>query len=253
VTTPLLQARSITVRFGGVVANDGVDVDIHPGELIGVIGPNGAGKTTFIDAITGFVPATGHVHLGDEDLSDRPAAARARAGLIRTWQSVELFDDLDVVDNLAVADHRPKRFDLLREVVGLGARRNRERIDAALARVGLEDAASMFPDQLSAGQRKLVGVARALVSHPQVLCLDEPAAGLDEQESAELGRQLRQLAEGGLTMLLVDHDMRLVLGVCDRIYVMETGRVIASGTPAEIRNDPVVREAYLGTDHQEAS
>jgi len=247
--TPVLEARSISVRFGGVVANDGVDVEVGPGELVGVIGPNGAGKTTFIDAITGFVPASGQVRLSGQDLSGLPAAARARAGLIRTWQSVELFDDLDVTDNLAVADHRPRRFDLLRELVGLGARRNRERIDAALARVGLADAAGAFPDELSHGQRKLVGVARALVSHPQLLCLDEPAAGLDEQESLELGRQLRQLTEGGLAMLLVDHDMRLVLGVCDRIYVMETGRVIASGTPAEIRTDPVVREAYLGTDH----
>lgn len=249
--SPLLDTRSISVRFGGVVANDDVDVQIEPGELVGVIGPNGAGKTTFIDAITGFVPATGHVRLADADLADRSAAARARAGLVRTWQSVELFDDLDVTDNLSVADHRPRRLDLLREVVGLGARRNRERIEAALARVGLDGVAASYPDELSHGQRKLVGVARALVSHPQVLCLDEPAAGLDEQESAALGRQLRQLAEGGLTMLLVDHDMRLVLSVCDRIYVMETGRVIATGTPTEIRNDPLVREAYLGTGHEQ--
>ncbi len=242
----LLEARGVTVRFGGVTANDAVDVSIAEGELVGVIGPNGEGKTTFIDAITGFVPSTGEVRLGDTDLSSLPAVARARAGLIRTWQSVELFDDLDVVDNLAVADRRPRRFDVLRGLVGLGRNRDRERIGAVLDRVGLADTADLFPDQLSHGQRKLVGVARALITDPAVLCLDEPAAGLDEQESAALGHRLRALVEAGSTMLLVDHDMRLVLGVCDRIYVMDTGRVIAAGTPGEIRNDSAVLAAYLG-------
>lgn len=250
--SPRFEARSITVRFGGVVANDSVDLHINPGELIGVIGPNGAGKTTFIDAVTGFVPSTGTVELDGQDLSAASAATRARAGLIRTWQSVELFDDLTVADNLAVADHRPRRFDLFRELLGVGTPRNHERIGEALERVGLDHIGDEFPDQLSFGARKLVGVARALISHPSLLCLDEPAAGLDSTESVELGHRLRRLADDGLTMLLVDHDMHLVLGVCDRVYVMETGRIIASGTPSEIRNDPIVREAYLGSSSEEA-
>ncbi|HEY9557050.1 MAG TPA: ABC transporter ATP-binding protein [Acidimicrobiales bacterium] len=245
--TDLLKADSITVRFGGVTANDGVDVTIGDGELVGIIGPNGAGKTTFIDAITGFVPSEGRVQLDGEELSGLAAAARSRAGLVRTWQSVELFGDLSISDNLAVAAHQPRRFDLLRELVGRGAPRPLARIQSALDRVGLDGVGDLLPDELSHGSRKLVGVARALVSDPRVLCLDEPAAGLDEAESRELGAQLRELVDKGMTMLLVDHDMSLVLGVCDRIYVMDTGAVIASGTSDEIRTDPRVLEAYLGT------
>lgn len=251
--TPQLQAHGITVRFGGVTANDDVEIEVGAGELVGVIGPNGAGKTTFIDAITGFVPAQGSIVLDGTDLAALPAARRSRAGLVRTWQSIELFDDLSVEDNLTVAGERPTRFDLLRDVLGRARRASTDAVDAALGRVGLSDIASAFPQELSHGQRKLVGVARALMTHPRVLCLDEPAAGLDEVESTTLGRQLRSLADGGLTMILVDHDMHLVLGICDRIYVMDAGRIIASGTPTEIRHDPIVREAYLGTSLEEAS
>jgi branched-chain amino acid transport system ATP-binding protein len=245
--SPILAARAVTVRFGGVVANQSVDVEVRAGELVGVIGPNGAGKTTFIDAITGFVPARGEVELAGRKITGLSAAGRARAGLVRTWQSVELFDDLSVHDNLAVAAHLPRSLDLLRELFGRGTPPPSERIGAALSRVGLDGIGEAFPDELSHGQRKLVGVARGLVSDPRVLCLDEPAAGLDEGESRALGVQLRRLVDGGMTMLLVDHDMSLVLGVCDRIYVMDTGHVIATGSPEEIRGDAKVLEAYLGT------
>lgn len=251
--TPLLEARGVTVRFGGVVANSNVDIDVFAGELVGVIGPNGAGKTTFIDAITGFVPSTGSVHLDGVDLSGMKAAQRSRAGLVRTWQSVELFDDLTVRDNLAVAEQRAHPLDAVRDLLGLSRRTPDDKIAECLDRVGLADVADAYPLELSHGRRKLVGVARSLITSPKVLCLDEPAAGLDETESAALGSHLRSLADGGLTMLLVDHDMALVLGICDRIYVMETGRIIASGTPTEIRNDPVVREAYLGTSDSEVT
>jgi branched-chain amino acid transport system ATP-binding protein len=251
--TALLHVAGVTVRFGGVVANDAVDLEIGEGELVGLIGPNGAGKTTCIDALTGFVPAGGRVHLAGTDLSSLPAVARARAGLVRTWQTVELFDDLSVGDNLAAAAHRAGRLDLLRDLVGRGAPPPRDEIDAALDRVGLRGTGHLFPGELPHGQRKLVGVARALVARPRLLCLDEPAAGLDEAESRALGRQLRDLADGGLTLLLVDHDMPLVFGVCDRVYVMDTGRVIASGGPEQVRADPAVIDAYLGTGHREGS
>jgi branched-chain amino acid transport system ATP-binding protein len=246
--TPLLEAEGITVTFGGVVANDDVGLTVGDGELVGVIGPNGAGKTTLIDAVTGFVPSRGHVRLAGRPLDGFDAARRARAGLVRTWQSVELFDDLTVEENLAVAADAPRRFDLLRELVGRPPRPPADRIADALARVGLPAAGASLPHELSHGQRTLVGVARALVARPRLLCLDEPAAGLDETESRALGLLLRQLVTEDLGLLLVDHDMALVMGVCDRIYVVDTGRVLAHGTPDEVRADPRVLEAYLGTE-----
>lgn len=251
--TPALDAASVGVRFGVVAANHDVDLVVRPGELVGLIGPNGAGKTTLIDAITGFVPATGRISLAGEEIQDLSAARRARAGLVRTWQSVELFDDLTVADNLAVAGARPAPFDLLRDLLGRPRRVPHNAIERALGLVGLADTRDRFPDELSHGQRKLIGVARALMVDSVLLCLDEPAAGLDAGESRALGARLRQLADEGTTQLLVDHDMSLVLGVCDRVYVLDQGRVIASGTPAEIRSDPAVREAYLGTSAEEAS
>jgi branched-chain amino acid transport system ATP-binding protein len=249
----LLEAHEITVRFGGVTANDRVSLDIREGERVGVIGPNGAGKTTFIDAITGFVRSSGRVMLDGSELSERSAAARVRAGMTRTWQSVELFDDLTIVENLDVAAHQVRRFDLMREVIGLRPRPDRERTTRILDLVGMLHAADAYPDELSNGQRKLAGIARALATGPRILCLDEPAAGLDERESAELGARLRQLTADGITLLLVDHDMELVFSACDRILVLDQGRTIAMGTPDEVRNHPEVLRAYLGTDHREAS
>ncbi len=249
--TALLYAEDVSVRFGGVTANDRVSVEIHDGERVGIIGPNGAGKTTFIDAITGFVPSTGRVELDGVELTGLTPVARTRGGLTRTWQSVELFDDLTIVENLDVAAHRPRRFDLLREVVGIRPRPDRERTARVLAQVGLADAADAYPEELSNGQRKLAGIARALVTSPRLLCLDEPAAGLDERESLELGAQLRRLSDDGITILLVDHDMGLVFSVCERIVVLDTGRVIATGTPDEVRSDEAVRAAYLGADDRE--
>jgi branched-chain amino acid transport system ATP-binding protein len=245
--TTLLDAREITVRFGGVTANDRVSIEVYEGERLGIIGPNGAGKTTFIDAITGFVPSSGQVTLCGHDVTDASAAARVRTGMTRTWQSVELFDDLTIVENLDVAAHRSRRSDLLREIIGIRPKPDRERTSRILDQVGLLDAADVYPEELSNGQRKLAGIARALATSPRILCLDEPAAGLDERESAELGVQLRRLSVDGITVLLVDHDMGLVFGVCERIIVLDTGRIIATGTPDEIRNHPDVLRAYLGT------
>jgi len=230
---PVLRVRGLSVSFGGVHAVGGVDLQVREGELVGLIGPNGAGKTTLIDAITGFVPAGGSVELDGHNVAALPPHARARLGLVRTWQGVDLFDDLDVRENLTVVDR----------VAGAGTAGD---AGDPLRFVGLDWAAAAMPEELPQGQRKLVGVARALAAGPRLLCLDEPAAGLDTRESQALGAKLRELADQGQSMLLIDHDMGIVLAICDRVVVLEFGQVIAEGPPSIVRDDPRVISAYLG-------
>ena len=223
----LLRTESLTVQYGGVTAVDGLCIDVDHGELVGLIGPNGAGKTSCIDAVGGFVTYTGSVQLDGRPMEGLEAHQRARRGLVRTFQQVELFDDLDVRGNLLVAA-------------------GREPIDEAVAMFGIEHLLSRSTAALSEGERKLVGLARALARRPRVLLLDEPAAGLDTDESAALGARLRAVVASGVAVLLVDHDMGLVLEVCDRVHVIEEGALLASGPPADVRADPRVIAAYLG-------
>ena len=243
--TPVLKATGISVRFGGVRAVVDVDLEVGEGQLVGLIGPNGAGKTTFIDAISGFVRCDGRVELDGEDLTGVLPHVRARRGLARTWQSIELFDDLSVGENLLVASHRTSAWRTIRETVSVPDPHSAE-ITPALALLGVEDTVEQLPSELSQGQRKLVGIARALAPKPRIVCLDEPAAGLDTRESEELGARLRGLADDGQAMLLIDHDMGLVLGICDEVVVLEFGEVIARGAPDVVRGDPQVIAAYLG-------
>ena len=244
-TKPALRARNIEVRFGGVHALRGVDLEVREGQIVGLIGPNGAGKTTFVDAITGFVASGGTVEIGDHDVSRLRPHARVRKGLCRTWQAVELFDDLTVAENLAVASRHPTLRSTLGDMFGRGAG-DLAGVVEALEDVGIADLASTFPTELSEGQRKLVGIARALAAKPKILCLDEPAAGLDTTESSFLGKQLRSLGDRGTPMLLIDHDISFVFGTCDYVVVLEFGQVIASGAPQAVRSDPRVIAAYLG-------
>jgi ABC-type branched-subunit amino acid transport system ATPase component len=241
----VLTARGIAVSYGGVHALTDVDLTVEPGQLVGLIGPNGAGKTTFIDAVTGFTPHRGTVSLAGRDLTGTAAHVRARAGLARTWQSGDLFDDLSVGENLMVAADRQSWWgSLARTLRGPG--QVPARVRQVLSGVGLEALIDAVPTDLSQGQRKLIGVARALAAAPRVVCLDEPAAGLDTAESQELGVRLRSVVDEGTAMVLVDHDMGLVMGVCDHVVVLEFGRVIAEGPPAQVRHDPAVIAAYLG-------
>jgi len=242
----VLRASGTSVSFGGVHAVIDVDLEVGAGRLVGLIGPNGAGKTTFIDAVTGFVRSSGRVELDGTDLTGLAPHRRAQLGLARTWQSIDLFDDLTVRENLLVASHRPTVWRLIRETVSPPNSGEGE-IAAALELLGLEPVADELPHALSQGERKLVGIARAVVAKPRVVCLDEPAAGLDTNESEELGRRLRRLVDGGQSMLLVDHDMGLVLGICDEIVVLEFGKVIARGEADVVRRDPDVIAAYLGS------
>jgi branched-chain amino acid transport system ATP-binding protein len=243
----LLEASGLRVSYGPVVAVDSLDLEVPEGTVVGLIGPNGAGKTSAIDALTGYHPASGgSVRFDGEEITRMRPHRRARRGLGRTFQSVELFDDLTVEENLQVAADHLGIGRALRDLFLPMGPPAREGVDWALGLCGLEDVAERMPTELSAGRRKLVGVARALAQRPRLVLMDEPAAGLDTDESAELGERLRTLPEAGVSVFLVDHDMSLVLGVCERIYVLDFGNLIASGTPSEVRNSEAVIGAYLG-------
>jgi branched-chain amino acid transport system ATP-binding protein len=251
----LLEARGLTVSYGGLHANELIDLDCEEGKLVGLIGPNGAGKTTFIDAITGFTAVSaGSVTFDGRDLDGVSPDQRAKIGLTRTFQSLELFEDLSVRDNLMAAAERPKWYSFLTDMVmpGRNEREYREQVDWALDIMKLTDRADTMPSDLSHGQRKLISVARALAARPKLVLLDEPAAGLDTAESQLLGQHLREFLQHDMSLFLIDHDMGLVLNVCDYIYVLDFGRIIAEGTPTEVRANPAVIAAYLGESAGEA-
>lgn len=242
----LLHVVDLGVSFGGVHALDGVSLDVARGAVVGLIGPNGAGKTTCIDALTGFVSHRGTIRFDGMALESMPTHRRARAGLARTWQSLELFDDLTVAENCLVAVASGGLGSVLADVVRPRRHHGDAVVVAALESVGLADRADTRPSELSLGQRKLVGVARALAAAPKMVLLDEPAAGLDTDESLRFGEHVRAMADAGIAVMLVDHDMGLVLGVCEQVHVLDAGWLIASGPPEQVRADPAVIAAYLG-------
>lgn len=236
----VLVAQNVRVSYGGVVAVDGIDLEVRSGTIVGLIGPNGAGKTTLVDAMSGFAPSTGEVILEGRDLTRLKPHQRVRAGLGRTFQQSQLYEDLSVNENV---------------VVGVAAARDREPrpLDEVLDLLGLTDVAGRPVSELSQGRRQLVSIARALVGNPDVLLLDEPAGGLDSGESQWLGHRLRAIRDDGVAILLIDHDMHLVLNLCDSMYVLDFGKVIAHGPPSTIKGDPAVTAAYLGATHATAA
>jgi ABC-type branched-subunit amino acid transport system ATPase component/ABC-type branched-subunit amino acid transport system permease subunit len=244
-----LSISGLTVRFGAVTAVDGVSMEVSPGEVVGLIGPNGAGKTTLIDAVTGFVPiAAGSIALDGRRIDHLNATKRARLGVRRSFQSLELFEDVSVEENIrAGSDVRASRLSWVTDLFWPGRHDLPSTAVAAVHEFQLEPHLDDLPDALPYGRRRLVGIARTVASGPSVVMMDEPAAGLDENETAELSHLIRRLAaERNMGVLLVEHDVGLVMATCDRIVVIDFGRVIASGTPAEIRADRAVRDAYLG-------
>jgi ABC-type branched-subunit amino acid transport system ATPase component len=250
--TVALSVRDLTVGYGGLVANDRVSLEVRAGQVVGLIGPNGAGKSTFVDAVSGFTPYRGTVTLAGRSLDDLAPHRRTRLGLTRTWQSAELFTDLSVRANVEVAQATVTPRTFLRDVVK-PSRRDDGRVDAILQSLGLRDQAAALPSALSLGQRKRLGVARALAGAPMVALLDEPASGLDPTERRQLGEQVRHLSDSGLGLLLIEHDVDMVLATCDWVVVLDFGRVIAAGTPEAIRRDARVAEAYLGDRYAPAA
>jgi branched-chain amino acid transport system ATP-binding protein len=230
-----------------VVANKNVSIDIEAGGVVGLIGPNGAGKTTFVDAISGFAPATGRIQLAGVDMLRLPPHERRAAGLSRTWQAGELFANLTVRENVAVALAPGGLRALVRDVLGRRSTTMVRQVDDVLEQLGLAEHAEDVARELPLGKQKLVGVARALAGTCSTVLLDEPAAGLDTDESREMGARIRSIASRGIGVLLIDHDMALVLDICDTVNVLHLGSLIYSGPPAGAVEDAGVVEAYLGT------
>jgi branched-chain amino acid transport system ATP-binding protein len=240
----LLRVDDVVVQFGGVTAVDHATFEVDPGTVTGLIGPNGAGKTTCFNVITGLqAPTSGRIVLDGHDITRMPVHRRARRGIGRTFQRLEAFGSLTVWDNVRTAlDIHEGIRGLFSSVDGSADRDVAE----LLERVGIAAYAAERADSIPTGVARLLELARALACDPRLLLLDEPSSGLDESETEDFGRLLTELAAEGRTVLMVEHDMDLVMTVCDTIHVLDFGSIIAQGTPAEIRTDPAVQRAYLG-------
>lgn len=256
---PILEVDNVTLKFGGVTALDGVTFDIREGEILGLIGPNGAGKTTCFNVMTGvYKPTSGQARFQGESLAGLKRFQITRLGIARTFQNIRLFRSMTALENVLVGADVHSKTGVLRALFRTPIQRKeqREAEDRAhelLQLVGISGRADELAANLSYGDQRRLEIARALATNPKLLCLDEPAAGFNPAEKQKLMALIRKVRDAGYTVLLIEHDMSLVMGVTDRIVVLEFGRKIAEGKPAEIRENPAVIAAYLGVDDDDVA
>jgi branched-chain amino acid transport system ATP-binding protein len=250
----LLETRGLAMTFGGLRAVSNLNLSVEDGSLVGLIGPNGAGKTTVFNMISGLLhPSEGTIVLAGQDITRLPAHAVTRMGLARTFQNIRLFENRSVLENVMIAQHRHVGYGFLQALLHLGIAEEEARITESslelLRILELEDKADQMAGNLPYGEQRLVEIARALATRPRLLLLDEPAAGMNPNETAQLMEFIQRIRqEFAVTILLIEHDMNLVMGICEHITVLDYGMTIAEGTPAQVRSDRRVIKAYLGEE-----